>query len=153
MTIEEIVGAGVGGIAILSLIQVAPIKLNPWTAIWGFLKWIWRGFCKSLNAPVLAELESVKAAQQTQAENLSAHIHEADQREASRIRERILIFSAQLGRGWKHTEEMFVDILLDIDWYEDFCKNHDDYHNSRANAAIKHIRADYQTRLTTHDFA
>ncbi len=130
----------------LSLISIKKMELAPWRWLADWCKRKVEALGKYLTAAVMRELTSIR-------QDLDTHIHEADQREASRIRERLLVFSAQLGRGWRHTEEMYVDILLDIDWYEDFCDKHEDYHNSRANAAIHHIRADYQERLATHDFA
>lgn len=131
---------------VLSLISVKKLELAPWRWLADWCRRKAESLGRFLCAAVIQELSGIR-------QDLDAHIREADQREASRIRERLLVFSAQLGRGWRHTEEMYVDILLDIDWYEEFCQNHSDYHNSRATAAIHHIRADYQRRLTTHDFA
>lgn len=130
----------------LSLVSIKKLELAPWRWLADWCKRKAENLGKYLNADVTAEITRIR-------KDLDKHIKEADEREASRIRERMLVFSAQLGRGWRHTEEMYVDILLDIDWYEDFCREHDDYKNSRANAAIQHIRADYQKRLATHDFA
>lgn len=131
---------------VLSLVSVKKLELAPWRWLADWCRRKAESLGRLLCAPVIQELSGIR-------QDLDAHIREADQREASRIRERLLVFSAQLGRGWRHTEEMYVDILLDVDWYEEFCDSHKDYHNSRANAAIQHIRADYQKRLATHDFA
>lgn len=149
-TMSRLIGENPGWAALvlilLGSITVKKLELPVWS--WA-VAWINRrldGLGQRLNASTNSQLSTLRA-------DLDKHIHEADCREASRIRERILIFSAQLGRGWRHTEEMYVDILSDIDWYEEFCKNHPEYRNSRAVSAIAHVRADYQGRLPTHNFA
>ena len=153
MTIADIINAirdapGWAGVVILlgGVVTVKKLELPVWAWAVGWINRRLDSLGQRLNASTNAHLATLRA-------DLDKHIHEADQREASRIRERILIFSAQLGRGWRHTEEMYVDILSDIDWYEVFCREHPEYRNSRAVSAIRHVRADYEKRLPTHDFA
>ena len=143
------------GLAIIlgGLFAVKKVELP----VWGWLAAWWARrldrLGQWLNASLTAQVAEMNDQIVALRGDLDSHIQEADCREASRIRERILIFSAQLGRGWRHTEEMYVDILSDIDWYEDFCGNHPEYHNSRAVSAIRHVQEDYAKRLLTHDFA
>ena len=151
MTLEDFKGAGIG-IVVLTLIQLSPIKINPWTWIWSCLCSAWRAFCRSLNAEVLAELESVREAQRSNNERLTNHILIDDKREADRVRERILIFCDELCHGILHSEEMFNDILLCIDWYEDYCAEHPEYKNNRAVLATQNIKDNYAVRLRKGDF-
>ena len=157
MTLQQIVerahetlhahpAAAILAAAVLGTVTIRKLELPVWQWLVALVRGWFVRLGEILASSLIEEVTRIR-------EDLNKHITEADQREASRIRERILIFSAQLGRGWRHTEEMYVDILLDIDWYEDFCREHDDYKNSRAVAAIHHIRDDYAKRLLTHDFA
>ena len=53
MTLQEILlGGGVGCACILLLVQLSPLKINPWSALWKGLKWLWKAFTRSLNADV-----------------------------------------------------------------------------------------------------
>lgn len=116
------------------------------------LKFLWRGFCRSLNADVLAELEKVKKSQQDTKTKLENHIKMDDQREADKARASILHFNNELLRDIPHTKEEFIEVLSKIDWYNDFCKTHEDYKNSRAVHAIANILRVYDERMEKHDF-
>ena len=59
VTKEEIVTWCVA-LGLPTLIQLSPLKINPWSWIWKALKWLWRSFCRSLNAEVLSTLAKVE---------------------------------------------------------------------------------------------
>ena len=54
--------------------------------------------------------------------------------------------------GNKHSKEHFDEILEDIDEYEDYCRDHEDYENNKAVLAINTIKEEYTYCLTHHDF-
>lgn len=135
-----------------TLIQISPIKINPWSWIWKMLKWLWRGFCRSLNAEVLAKLSEVETSQLETKQKLENHIMLDDRREADKVRASILQFNNELLRNIPHTKEEFVEILAKIDWYNDFCDTNKDYKNCRAVHAIANIERVYDDRLQKHDF-
>lgn len=151
MTQEEIIAWCVG-LGVPTLVQLSPLKINPWTWLWKGFKWLWRGFCRSLNADVLKELETVKKEQTDAKAKLEAHIKMDDEREADKVRASILHFNNELLREIPHTKEEFVEILAKIDWYNDFCDEHKDYRNCRAVHAIANIERVYDERLQKHDF-
>ncbi|MBO7275151.1 MAG: hypothetical protein J6V15_02135 [Clostridia bacterium] len=146
MTLKEIItGSSLGLLALLTLVQVAPIKVNPWSAIA-------KGLGRAFNADVLKSLEEVKARQQAAQKQLDDHIKADDERDADRHRERILRFNNELLRDIDHTREDFIEILTVIDNYERYCKTHEDYKNNRAVHAIANIGRVYDERLQKHDF-
>lgn len=151
MTQEEMIAWCVG-LGLPTLIQLSPLKISPWSWAWKGLKWLWRGFCRSLNADVLTQLEEVKAAQDETKEKLETHIRLDDEREADKVRASILHFNNELLREIPHTKEEFVEILAKIDWYNDFCDAHKEYRNCRAVHAIANIERVYDERLLKHDF-
>ena len=146
MTVKEILtGSSLGLLALLTLVQIAPIKINPWSALA-------KGIGKAFNADVLKSLDEVKAEQKKSQQRLDAHIKVDDRRDADRHRERILRFNNELLRDIPHTREDFIEILAVIDNYERFCKANEDYKNNRAVHAITNIGRVYDERLQKHDF-
>ena len=146
MSIQEILlCGGVSTVVLLSLVEITPIKINPWSAL---AKWLGRAF----NADVIKELETVKANQAETRGRLESHIDTNEKREADNCRARILRFNNELIREIPHTKEEFVEVLKDIDDYERYCREHKDYANGRAVHAIANIGRVYDERLEKHDF-
>ena len=133
MPLKEILSWGGGGaLLLLTLIQIAPIKVNPWS-------WLAKAIG---NAMGISAIEK----------KLDAHIDKDDRRDADRHRMEILRFNNELLRSIDHTKEEFIEALAEIDAYERFCDDHPDYPNNRAVLAIENIRENYKERLKKHDF-
>lgn len=146
MSIKELLAGG-GGLLLLAmtLIQIAPIKVNPWSAIA-------RAIGRAINKDVLDGLAEVKADQKETRRVLDDHIKVDDTRNADAHRARILQFNNELLRDIPHTREDFIEILEEIDFYEKFCREHPDYQNNRCTHAIANIGRVYDDRLVKHDF-
>ena len=139
MALKEILLGGGGGLVVLlTMLQIAPIKVNPWSAIA-------RAIGRAINAEVLEEVKETRS-------RLDAHIKADEEYNADARRTRILRFNNELIRDVPHTKEDFIDILADIDDYEDFCRKNPDYKNNRAVHAIANIGRVYDERLQKHDF-
>ncbi len=146
MSLQEILMNGGGALFILlTLVQIAPIKVNPWSTL---AKW----FGRAINADMLKELEEVKKGQKETQERLDAYIRMDDERNADMHRARILQFNNELLRDILHTREDFIEILSEIDFYERYCETHSEYQNNRAVCAIGNIKRVYNDRLKEHDF-
>lgn len=70
-----------GLVLLLTLIQIAPIKVNPWTAVA-------KALGKAINADVLNELEEVKKTQRETKAQLDERIRVEDERHADTQREK-----------------------------------------------------------------
>lgn len=139
MNIHEWIIGGGGLLAVLlTLVQIAPINVNPWSAIA-------KAIGRAVNADVLRELDTVT-------QKLDTHIRVDDERNADSYRTRILQFNNELLREILHTREDFIEILAVIDDYESYCRDHEDYKNNRATCAIENIKRVYMERLQKHDF-
>ena len=125
MTAAEILAGGGIVLAAMTLIQIAPIKLDPWSAI--------------------DKLDETR-------EILDTHIKMDGARTADAHRARILQFNNELLRDIPHTQEEFVEILAEIDQYEKYCKANPDYQNNRTTHAVANISRVYDDRLIKHDF-
>lgn len=135
MSIQELLASGGGLVLILmTLVQIAPVKINPWS---------WFG--NVINADVRKELAEIKS-------KLDKHITMDDRRTADGHRARILHFNNELLRDIDHTKEEFIEVLAEIDAYEHYCSEHPEYPNNRAVLAIENIQEVYKERLKKHDF-
>ena len=95
-------------LAVLSLIQISPVKINPWDAILG-----WLG--RKLNGKELTLLQGEMKDLKTKVNGMwvSAHRHA------------ILTFARELRAGVEHSTDEWSNVLSQIDEYEVYCeKNH-----------------------------
>lgn len=83
---------------------------------------------------------------------LDSHIKTDDARNADMHRAAILRFNNELLRDIPHTREEFIEVLAEIDLYETYCKDHQEYKNNRATHAVANIKRVYDGRLVKHDF-
>lgn len=146
MSLLEIFAGG-GGImlVVLALIEVAPIKINPWSAVAG-----WAG--RTINRDVLAQLNEISRVQRDTQQRLDDHIKADDEHRADMHRSKILQFNNELLRKIPHTREEFIEVLAEIDGYESYCRTHPDYQNNRAVHAIANIGRVYDEQMEHHDF-
>lgn len=68
----------------------------------------------------------------------------SDQGMAYTWRYRILRFDDEIRHGEKHSTEHFDQIIEDIDKYEDYCRDHPEFPNSKVVFAIRNIKNVYQ---------
>lgn len=121
---------------LMSMVEIAPIKINPWSAI---LKYIGG----KLNGGMQEDVQSIKADVQALDSKIEAVRESSEVIEVKQSRVRILRFDEELLKGEEHTKEHFNQILDDIDLYEAYCDKHEGFRNGIARHAIKHIRETY----------
>lgn len=139
-------------LVVLSIIQITPIKVNPWSRLL-------KSLGKIINSDLCEKIETVSQQQIQNRDLLDKHVSDdAKWKEAyeaqkmDELRQTILHFNNELLRKQKHTKEEFVEILAVIDRYKAYCKTHEDYPNSRAVHAISNIERVYDERLIKNDF-
>lgn len=127
-------------VGILSLVQITPIKINPWSALF---KWLGRMINGELSDKIDALAKKV--------DKLEA---KEDERDAVNKRVRILRFEDELQRGQRHTKDSFDQALSDITDYESYCApgKHPEFRNNQTTATVEHIKKVYAERLERHDF-
>lgn len=147
MELKEILLNGGGAVLVfMTLVQIAPIKINPWS-------WIAQAIGRALNKDVLDQLKSLEDEQQALKKEVASQKELSDKREADGWRADILRFNMELVKHTKHTREDYIEILDIIDKYETYCDSHKDYENNRAVHAISNIGRCYDDRLKNNDFA
>lgn len=82
---DTLLGGLVALLASSVVVQVAPIKLNPWT-------WLAKKIGRAINGEVTAQLAEIS-------DKLDAHIYEDDKNDAKRARVRILRFADEILQG------------------------------------------------------
>lgn len=125
-------------IVVLSLIQIAPIKISPWSWIG---KWLGKIIgVKALDEKVMKLEEKV--------DNLETKV---DKNQAITSRVRILRFGDELLRNVEHSKESFDQVLeCDITGYNNYCKEHPDFENDKTVMTTKIIKETYHNLYTKH---
>ena len=139
MTLSELCGWIIGGIVALSaIIQITPIKLNPWS-------WIAKKIGRAVNKELIDKVDNMES-------ELKVMKNSQDERNAKNARTKILEFGDELYHDIKHSKESFDDILDIITEYEQYCKDHPDFKNKRTERTEKHIIETYDKCREDHTF-
>ena len=75
-----------------------------------------------------------------------------DEKEAKAARRRILRADDEIRAGTRHSRDFFLDVLRDIDDYEEYCDAHPHFKNKCAESAIRSICECYDRQKLTNDF-
>lgn len=109
MELKEILMGGGGGLfALLTLLQISPIKINPWSALA-------HAIGRALNKDVLDRLATLEGEQKEIKSELAAQKALSDKREANGWRADVLRFNLELVEHTRHTREDYIEILDVID--------------------------------------
>lgn len=139
MTLQELLTNG-GGLALIlmTVIQISPIKINPWT-------WVAHAIGRSINGEVIKKVDGL-------AEDLRTLKETCDRREAEQRRTQILHFGDEILHGVRHSKEHFDQILLDCTYYEQFCNEHQYFANGVAVQTIALIKSTYMQCMEDKTF-
>ena len=131
------------------IIQIAPIKINPFT-------WLAKKIGNALTADLKSDLKNDFNELNDKVNNietkLETHIADNKQERAADYRARIIRFNDEIMEEKTHTKEYYDNILEDIDKYEAYCNSHPDYPNNKAVMAIHNIKAKYEEHMENNSF-
>ena len=131
------------------IIQIAPIKINPFT-------WLAKKIGNALTADLKSDLKNDFNELNDKVNNietkLESHINENKRERAADYRARIIRFNDEIMEEKTHTKEYYDNILEDIDKYEAYCNSHPDYPNNKAVMAIHNIKAKYEEHMENNSF-
>lgn len=144
--------SGSGILLILSFIKLPKIEINFW-------HWLAKTIGKALNGDVMKKIDDIDGKVSSLEDKLTSvettlntHVREDKLDSIRNTRARILRFHDELRHGTQHTEEHYNEILSDIDIYEDFCDQHKDYPNTKAEVAINGIKESYKECIKNNTF-
>lgn len=125
-------------VILMTIIQIAPIKINPWDFLLG-----WIG--DRLNSHIIKKVDSLDA-------KLTEHVEESRDGSIKRKRARILQFVEDGMGGKRYTKEAFDFMIMECDEYEEYIKKYG-RKNGVIEASIKEIRRRYSDHIHNADFA
>ena len=136
---------GVLCIFVTTVIQKLSNKYKPWT-------WLAEQFGKAANKEMLDRLDAVEK----KINNIEERDLEQDKKlEEERVkaaRRRILRCADEIRSKVKHSKEYFDDILADISFYKNYCKENPKFENEKAVMAIEMIEETYKKCLRENNF-
>lgn len=139
MTLKELLTIVGGAVfAIMSLLEVSKIKVNPWSALARLIG-------RAINKELFDEIAGLK-------KDFADMKKASDEEKAVNLRDRILRFGDETIHGTKHTQEHFNQILDDITEYELYCSTHPEFPNEKTVITASRIKEIYGKCLATNDF-
>ncbi len=143
--INEIIKWAGGAVVVLaSIVQISPIKINPWSAIA-------RGIGNALVGEQISKLDKrmdkIEDTLKEQQSAFAASVDEAGRDRAETRRYRILKFGDECTHGQPHTAEMWNNVLDDITEYERYCTEHPEFKNQKTVLTDKLIKDAYHEAL------
>ena len=137
-------GAGIL-VILLGLIKIPKLEINVWS-------WIAKGLGNAFNSDLNKKLDSLSKKVDTVESTLTQHVQQDFEERARAARYRILKFDEECTDGKLHSKEHFDEIISDIDFYTQYCDNHPNYPNLKAECAIETIREIYKTCKKNNSF-
>lgn len=128
----------------ITLIEVTPIKIKPWS-------WIAKKIGRLINGDVIKEVEKLRSEVADVKAEAEAIRFENGQQTAINCRVRILQFGDELRHKVCHTKENFDQTLKDITDYEQYCKDHPEFENEMTVATTEVIEDIYKKCLDPDD--
>lgn len=141
MNLTEILGISGGGIIIFifSLIKIPKLEINLWGLLAKFIG-------KALNRDMYDKVDDLSNKINHVQKTLEEHLSTEEEEKVRDARKRILDFNDEIIRGLYHSKEHFDEILEDITMYNRYCNEHENYENSKATLAIKHVQDVYDQK-------
>lgn len=110
-------------ILLLSVVEICPIKINPWSWIGG----------------LIGKLLGVKSV----SDKVDALEKKVDENQATTTRVRILRFENELQEERIHSKDSWDQVMDDITRYEEYTEKHPKFKNNITVASINHIKNKY----------
>lgn len=122
------------------LIQIAPIRINPWT-------WIGKQVGRLINEEVIKDLNVVKTKINDVIDEQAKLKNEFEERKALTCRVRILNFGDRLLTGSAVSKESYYQIFEDMDFYDRYCREHPNFINHKTTSTTSLITNSFQNLL------
>ncbi|MEG1593364.1 MAG: hypothetical protein RR350_03060 [Oscillibacter sp.] len=139
MTTAELLTGGGGALLVaMTLIQISPLKINPWSALA-------KAVGRAINGEVISKVDKL-------GQDLQTVRHEAVEQAAINYRARILRFGDEIMHDVRHSKDHFDQTLHDITEYERYCKANPDFENNMTALTAARIKKIYSQCLEENDF-
>lgn len=150
-TIISIPGVKTGlVIALLSAIEISPIKINPWTWIGGLIGKLVG--IKKVSDKVDALDKKVDDKVDVLDKKVDELDHRVEENDIVTARVRILRFSGEVQNHQYHTKDSWDQTMIDIAKYEKYVEEHPKFKNGITEPTIEYLKQQYKERLEKHDW-
>lgn len=122
----------------ITIIQIAPIKFDPWGMI-----------ARAIKKFLVGEIGAKVDALSDKVDGLDSEVKE---NKALSARAHILRFADELYNKKEHSKEYFDEILDDIDKYEKYCMAHPNFKNNKTVLSTNLIKSTYDKLIKEHKF-
>lgn len=136
---------GVLCVVITTLVQKLSDKYKPWT-------WLAEQFGKAANKEMVDRLDAVEKKINSIEERDLEQDRKLEEERVKAARRRILRCADEIRSKVKHSKEYFDDILADISFYKNYCKENPKFENEKAVMAIEMIEETYKKCLRENNF-
>lgn len=137
--------AGMIMVVLMTIVQKASTKYKPWT-------WLAEQFGKAANKEMLDKQDKLEKKVDYLEEKIKCNSETDEKEKALAARRRILRFADEIRRRERHSEEYFNNVLEDVSFYKQYCKEHANFENEKAVIAMKIIEETYTECIKTNDF-
>ena len=139
MTVTQLLAGG-GGllVVVMTLVQISPVKINPWTALA-------KAIGRAINGEVIQKVDKL-------GRDLQTVRQEAAEQAAISYRARILRFGDEIMHDVRHSKDHFDQTLHDITEYEKYCKANPEFENNMTALTAARIKKIYSQCLEKNDF-
>lgn len=139
MSLAEVLEwCGGAAVLLLTFVELAPIRLDPWSAL---LSWLGRG----INGELLGKVEALE-------QEVRQLRQRCEEQSAVDCRSRILRFGDELLHQVHHSKEHFDQILRDVQTYEEYCRTHPDFVNNTTQVTTQQILEIYRQCMADRAF-
>lgn len=133
-----------------------------WSA--GFIKFkgerLWTRLLKKIGEDINWKvLDRVKAVDEKFSKRMDSfekqfkeHIEDSELEKILNYRQKIIRFADEIYQGRNHSREHYDEVRGYIDIYDDYCKDHPKFPNSKALSSIKMINETYDEKTKNHTF-
>lgn len=146
-------------VVVLSLlVQFSPIKINPWSALFNWIKkhtiedmnkYIESSVSNAITDAVNSIKENVEQLTDKIEKLHEQEVYEREKEKALTCRRNVISFADGVSHGNTYSSELWNQTLEDITYYERFCEQHPDFPNGKAVSSIKMLKTVYQELLLT----
>lgn len=138
-----VIGAIIVGIS--AVIQISPIRINPWS-------WVAKKIGRAINSELFTEMNEFKSDISGIKDDIAEVKKDADERNAKADRTKILRFGDELLHDVEHSKEHFDEILMCITEYTEYCNKHREFKNNITEETTKHIIRAYKRCMEEKTF-
>lgn len=147
-----------------TFVEIAPIKINPWSKIASFIGKALFSSTKEEISKEISELKRdlssatnevniIKNNVQTLDGKINSMDYQIERDRAIEARRSILRFGDEVSHGCNHSRDHFQQIITsDISFYNQYCHNHPEFRNDMTKVTSERIIEDYKARDKDNSF-